>query len=733
LALPRSKPQRQYVTSPSKIINLSLHPRPLSLPISVCIPPGNSQIPPSRARGLRHGAPYRQLWFQASSQTRQVWRSIPSFSVAAGSKVDVGSEPTLPFTRSVIVASPSWNSTVFLNNSSTATTSKPTPVHGIVKPSLTAATVPVSISSIHTARVDDASIGPPIGIPPIAGVLAPAAPPPPAPDPLPPITDPNSDPASDQIDKSGTQGRQSTTIRSSSQSSTPSLTVSTSTTSSGSIRSCPSCTACPTLSFNLSSIPDLGDDDGISDENNTKRSMAKRGILEKRRDGDIQTRLGRGLGGPSCLVQPSTLKPKYPGPYDVSSWDNNRKGNPIMTPFFQTAKYWAVPTELPDCGGPDWVFRDTHAVQVPAAPGDDIWQIGGSSSNQRIVNIDHVYEVQLLDQFFTSRITPAFNCTDISMLFDSPDWTDYDPSGPAPLTSVGTRLNTIFAQLASYEHPDFLGMDGDLNRLKGYLWNAHTLQPFGLQGMPLVVDNLDYLNGLAAITVVMNMANNASIRGLFQSTNQRIYKAFAGIDEVIRHEDTRSCPLQDHNQLPMSATWASAYSKWMTDKISLQNLLIVATASQYSAGVPTVALANALPGDMAQTEGWSSWMSNYNLRYRISALTFPAVPDWPAGHLPIQKRQGLAPNGSCMTVNPSQSTSQATSAAPGSIGRLAHAEPTQSRKSYTPAQSASRPTTTNTAVICRCPGQNHNLRGFFRVSAYNISQSFHKRTALLVH
>ena len=33
--------------------------------------------------------------------------------------------------------------------------------------------------------------------------------------------------------------------------------------------------------------------------------------------------------------------------------------------------------------------------------------------------------------------------------------------------AAGTRLNTIFAQLASFENPDFLGMDAGLNSLKG--------------------------------------------------------------------------------------------------------------------------------------------------------------------------------------------------------------------------------------------------------------------------
>ena len=44
---------------------------------------------------------------------------------------------------------------------------------------------------------------------------------------------------------------------------------------------------------------------------------------------------------------------------------------------------------------------------------------------------------------------------------------------------VGTRLNTIFAQLPSYDNPDFLGMDAALNRLKGNVSRSvqHFKQP----------------------------------------------------------------------------------------------------------------------------------------------------------------------------------------------------------------------------------------------------------------
>ncbi|KAL8743846.1 MAG: hypothetical protein Q9184_008067 [Pyrenodesmia sp. 2 TL-2023] len=335
-----------------------------------------------------------------------------------------------------------------------------------------------------------------------------------------------------------------------------------------------------------------------------------------------------------------------------------------MAPFGNTASYWAIPTDEPNCGGPGWEFRDTPAVQVPAIPGAPVWQLGGNrQGNRKIVNIDHVYEVSLLDEFFASRITSSFDCIDISRLFDVNDYTHYP-------TRLGTRLNTIYSQLASYDNPDFLGMDGYLNDLKGKLWNPPSGQPRSLQDMPLVLANngKDYLDGLASITVVMDMVNDPVVRRLFNSTNERIFKAFAGIDQIIRQEAAGPCPYRDHNNQPMSATWASAYSDWITTKIGLQNIYIVATAGQYSTSVPTIAAAHALPAQRAETEAWSTYMSNYNNKYNINSLTFPVPTTWPAGHLPMQKRDNPARVEYCARLN---STNQSTLAAPGSTIRSA--------------------------------------------------------------
>ncbi len=67
-----------------------------------------------------------------------------------------------------------------------------------------------------------------------------------------------------------------------------------------------------------------------------------------------------------------------------------------------------------------------------------------------------VDEKGTLDEFFQDQIAGGFTCPNIQALFDAPGSMD-----------GATRLNKIFAQLASFENPDFLGMDAGLNGLKG--------------------------------------------------------------------------------------------------------------------------------------------------------------------------------------------------------------------------------------------------------------------------
>ena len=78
-----------------------------------------------------------------------------------------------------------------------------------------------------------------------------------------------------------------------------------------------------------------------------------------------------------------------------------------------------------------------------------------------IANAD---EVSILQEFFAEQIkvmsqqtSQKAACSSVQALFDVPDGNG----------TKDTKLNTVFGQLASYENPDFVGMDKSLNALKG--------------------------------------------------------------------------------------------------------------------------------------------------------------------------------------------------------------------------------------------------------------------------
>jgi len=79
---------------------------------------------------------------------------------------------------------------------------------------------------------------------------------------------------------------------------------------------------------------------------------------------------------------------------------------------------------------PGWAFLSTNAIAALPNP----YTLGQVNPNSDFVNIDHVYEVSLLDGFFAVQVAKGFTCGEITTLFDVVDG-----------ATGGTRLNTIFA------------------------------------------------------------------------------------------------------------------------------------------------------------------------------------------------------------------------------------------------------------------------------------------------
>lgn len=169
--------------------------------------------------------------------------------------------------------------------------------------------------------------------------------------------------------------------KSSSQTSNAPSSVSASTTgsqsSSSSSSSTTSCSAsgdcgCVTLDFSPLVTPNpLGDDDDIR-----KRQLGGRFVKEKRANNYQSIRTGKAASG-QCPVSSYTIKPIYPGPKVVSA--NEANASPEMQAFYETATYWAIPSQKP-CQAPTWNMLGSNELND--------WNIG--TNKGKYVNIDHV-------------------------------------------------------------------------------------------------------------------------------------------------------------------------------------------------------------------------------------------------------------------------------------------------------------------------------------------------------
>ena len=179
--------------------------------------------------------------------------------------------------------------------------------------------------------------------------------------------------------------------------------------------SCASCTTCLNIHFSPTTTPDL--DDGYDGDLRKRRFINR---LEKR-----AAALKTNIVAEQCSVATYTKKPSYPAPRNVVK--NERKPARELTAFFATATYWAIPTPATCNGVPGWTYMNTSHIGVLTPP----YMLGGNVNPY--VSIDHVYEVSLLQQFFTDQVAGGFTCSDITTLFEVVD-----------NSTTGTRLNALF-------------------------------------------------------------------------------------------------------------------------------------------------------------------------------------------------------------------------------------------------------------------------------------------------
>jgi hypothetical protein len=151
------------------------------------------------------------------------------------------------------------------------------------------------------------------------------------------------------------------------------LSTRTSSTSS-STTSCSSCDSCVDLHYAPSTTPDeLG-------KRERGGQIGGRFHLDKRGRQSVTRTV---VAGGRCTMSKYTYKPPYPGPASVA---NNEGPSPIpsMSKFYQTAAFWAIPTQVPCNGAPAWAFVDTQQLAAQPQP----YRLGGDSGTR--VNVSPI-------------------------------------------------------------------------------------------------------------------------------------------------------------------------------------------------------------------------------------------------------------------------------------------------------------------------------------------------------
>ncbi|KAL9628096.1 MAG: hypothetical protein Q9164_007394 [Protoblastenia rupestris] len=210
-------------------------------------------------------------------------------------------------------------------------------------------------------------------------------------------------------------------------------------------------------------------------------------------------------------------------------------------------------------GAPKWYVGEHQCDEDPGfkwyrTPGDTI----PAGSRQ---SVEHAYELQLVARFLRTKIgTSDFSCDDMERVFF--------PCGENKMQKIFDQLPgmQLSAQTGGANGPikkninlGFVGLEQALNGVKGYLFGKDILTPSGYFTRLRLTTPQTKINTIQDLIMMFDIINtDADFQRMYDVTNDRIYQAYAGLDDFIT---TNALQRADGTQLP--ATWAADYKDWM--------------------------------------------------------------------------------------------------------------------------------------------------------------------------
>ncbi|KAI2995542.1 hypothetical protein CBS147353_9588 [Aspergillus niger] len=413
----------------------------------------------------------------------------------------------------------------------------------------------------------------------------------------------------------------------------------------------------------------LTEDDIEQNEDDTSSSTRRRGLnYFDRRDHTKTEKLGK------CDLGQTIYKPKYFRSKNIQSGQTKASGYSFLGYFIPkldsceaavTFTTIANAADVPKTTAGYWDDVETDSLQNYLDLGA---QINKNNQEMPHINVDHVYELQILDAFLADIIEEYDFCDSFKEWFLTIDTTFKNKQGVNK-----PRLQKLYSYLPGETYPELVAMDSRLNSYKAPMFGTTALS-----GMAAVEGTGDArqssaLSIMNTLAVVVSMLRDNSVATYFKDTNTRMFKAFLGIDTLMNQDTCNS-------NLPKPKDgWATAYKSWMNKFMTEQANAVSTRISSVSAQVTSTADAAGVKNSYGKA------LDAFNAKYPTASWKWDEnqLLDWSATDGTAFAKRGASSAAVCTpTATPSSSAVKSHSAS-------SKATPSQTAGATTASETAS--------------------------------------------
>ena len=259
-----------------------------------------------------------------------------------------------------------------------------------------------------------------------------------------------------------------------------------------------------------------------------------------------------------------------------------------------------------------------------------------------------MYEVSMVNKFLTSQIggSSIFSCTDMDTVFF--------PCGKNNLQTLFDQIpGTVLSGLVNIL-PGFILLEQSLNGAKGYMFNGEVPNSYNFQQVRMKTI-LTQIETIQDFVMLFDLLKDQTIAKMFDVTNNRMYQALGGIEQLIIRDD-----LKAGNGHPLQANWASNYKSWVESYLAD---LPVPVWTWCSSSIARLKIDPLISNEEVTFLNWIAAAPGFS----EAAFTLDFGLTWQAGTIDVPQNGPCDTTSSILTastsasVSPRSSSSQSTS------------------------------------------------------------------------